>query len=172
METAWFAQGNLPAVCARSGLATNNFVAVRLGHAPQWLLVFLIFGLLPYFLLASIITEKTEGYLPVHPDIIERTALKRRISLLVIGAGFACFVAGLFLGAEVLAMLSLLAGLTGMCGLVFVSRTYGVTGSIMESNRQWFTLQNVHPNFAGPIEQMYAPNRSQSRQTHPTFRSH
>jgi hypothetical protein len=143
---ATFVDKRLPPVCVKTGRPASMWRQVTAVHTPPWIVVLLLFGVLPYFIAYACSQQKLRGWVPVSAGVLAR----RR-------AGFgAIFAAGV--GAAVTVMVIqiigrpltvlLLAWLAAavMAG-VWIAVESGVEARLNPSDRS-VTLRWTHPRFA------------------------
>ncbi|BEP14919.1 hypothetical protein acdb102_32300 [Acidothermaceae bacterium B102] len=82
--------GDLPRICVVSGQPTDRMKKMRWNWAPSWVAIFVVAGLLPFFLVRELVGDKVSGYLPLHPSVTRRFRLQ-------IAGGLVGFLASLVL---------------------------------------------------------------------------
>lgn len=141
-------RGDLPAVCVKTGVPCTTLYRERWWITPQWMLLFLLAGVLPFFVVAAFGSEKVEGYIPLSRDAhrrLRRLAIVRPIAYLV-----AAFAAGTLFTADALRGAPLLS--TVLLCLAAVALVVVASDAPVDVDpgrtRSTVVLRRVHPEFA------------------------
>jgi hypothetical protein len=146
-----FTSGNLPKICAKTGVPTDSVARVVVTSAPGWTWILIVFGIVPFLIVRWIFSRKSVGRVPVTPAAMGRARSIRWVLFGVFVAGVALIVASfaaetvvLLLGV-VLVMASLLVG-WGFPGTWWIGGHW---------QRDWIWLTGLHPDFAGALGAQY-----------------
>jgi len=148
-------RGNLPAVCAKTGVVCDGLVKDSLRVVPRWVSALAIFLIVPYFAARPYTSRKLEVKLPIAPPRIERIRRMVRaawVALVVAAAGLmaSLFGAGAFGGA------ALVVGLVAYVVIVYVGDQMWV-GARPSGDDDVVELTRVHPAFAAALAAQYDP---------------
>src|ERR1700745_3746482 len=78
-------RGNLPAVCAKTGVACDGLVKDSLRGVPRWVSALAIFLIVPYFVARPYTSRKLEVKLPIAPPRLERIRRMVRAAWIALG---------------------------------------------------------------------------------------
>jgi len=145
--------GNLPAVCAKTGVACDGLVKDTLRVVPRWVSALAILLIVPYFVARPYTSRKVEVMLPVAPARIARTRRMVRAAWVALTVAAAGLAAGLF-GAGPIAGVALLTGLAGYIVIVYVGDQMWV-GARPTGDPDVVELTRVHPAFASALAAQY-----------------
>ena len=142
-----FDEGAFPSVCVRTGQVATTDMHIQMTYTPRWVLVMLLFGILPYFVAAHFATQRRAGILPVSDAFV----LQMRRSLAVMWGAFALAVA-----ISVVAYATESATAAWAAGVAFVLwvavvlyRLFtAVRGDLLEDV---VVLRNAHPRFVAAV---------------------
>ncbi|NNM46584.1 hypothetical protein [Knoellia koreensis] len=147
----------LPAVCVKTGEPTEELVRLRGSAAPGWVLVTLLFGVIPYFFVHAMTSQRYELVVPLRDEVIRaRRRWRRRGAAVVLGSIVAWVVAAM-------ANLPAWAGwvfvvtLVGLGLLVFAEWRYAVGVRLAPSGA--FELTRVDARFADGVRSTMEPAR-------------
>ena len=185
--TIWAGQlaaNSFPPVCAMTGAPAETWQRFRFVTAPAWAYAFLILvvtgiGLLPIFILMTVVSRRASCYLPLTRASQRRVRLGTWLCvdlfilaiLLWIGAGVAASIwpdnstASIFIGLAVFT--GILSILAAAAGWLLVRPRFGPGGRVLDrppgSQDYLVELRRVHPAFVAAITQQHtnwmAPNR-------------
>ena len=135
----------LPPVCVKTGEPTQDRVRLRGSAAPGWVLVTLLFGVIPYFFVHGMTAQRYELVVPLRDEV-----LRARRTWPWVGAGVA--VAGLVLGFAVAAATGSTGGewlllLVPMGLAVLVASEWRYAVGVRLTPDGAFELTRVHPRF-------------------------
>ena len=136
----------LPARCFTSGLPACQTYELNYHFRPIWLYILLLAGVIPYFLIAPMATEKVRLKIPLAKAIYDshQRLVRRGLFLMVLSCALS--VAGMIGvawsgGLSLLLPLGIILGLTGL----FLASRSPVSLSIAKFNEDVLILFGVHP---------------------------
>jgi hypothetical protein len=142
-------QGDLPAVCAKTGVPCDRLVEDTLRVVPRWVSALAVLLIVPYYLARPYTSRKIEAKLPIAPervDRIHRMVKAAWVALVVAAAGF---TASLF-GAGAVGVAALLVGLAAYVVIIYAGDRMGV-GARPSGRDDLVVLTRVHPGFAAAL---------------------
>jgi hypothetical protein len=161
-----FASGDLPPICAKTGVRCRTSCRVRVSSQPCWTT-----RLLPYSWYADTTAGRFTrravlGILPMTPAAHHRALWTLAASQYARRIG-TCLFAGAFVVALILPHASLAPGITaaGIGAFVIAAAlnvfgcTWSISGRIEKSGR-WVQLIGVHPRFAAAVRARYRAQRA------------
>jgi hypothetical protein len=151
-------QGELPRICAKTGVACDGLVKDTLRVVPRWVPPLAILLIFPYFIGRAYASRRIESKLPIAPERIERIRTLVRsawIALVAAAAGFAA----LFFGAGVIGLAAFGAGLLAYLVIVYVGDQMWVGGRPSRRD-DVVILTRIHPAFARALADQYADGGS------------
>lgn len=117
-----------------------------LAWTPPWIFVFILFGLLPFLLLAVLLQKKAKITYSLSKDARSRLAKKRLIALGVMLAGIGvAVVGGSFLNGDA-AVLPIFAGIVIALGGLIGSLMFNPV-AVKKYKDGWFSLKGCSPDF-------------------------
>jgi hypothetical protein len=146
-------RGNLPAVCAKTGVACDGLVKDTLRVVPRWVSALAILLIVPYFVARPYTSRKLEAKLPIAPARIERTRRMVRAAWVALVVAAAGFMASLF-GAGAAAGVALVVGLVAYVVIVYVGDQMWV-GARPTRADDVVELTRIHPAFATALAAQY-----------------
>ena len=143
-------RGDLPLICAKTGVPCEVFVKDRLRVVPRWVPPLAVLLIVPYFVARTYTARNLNVELPIAP------ARQNRIRLLVRGAWIALVIslAGLsasFFGGGAPSALVFLAGLLVYLAVVYAGDQMWV-GARPGTDADNVVLTRVHPNFVRALD--------------------
>ena len=143
-----FDEGAFPSVCVRTGQVATTDMHIQMTYTPRWVLVMLLFGILPYFVAAYFATRRRAGILPVSDEFV----LQMRRSWTVMWGAFALAVALFVLAyateSPAAAWAAGAASLVWAAAVVYRSST-AVRGDLLDD---MIVLRNAHPRFVAAVD--------------------
>lgn len=163
------AANDFPPICAMSGAPADVWRKFRFATRPVWTYIFLAFGLLPFFLVALLVTRSVTGRLPLTRASRRKLRLGNAISLCLLPVGIALlFIGGAMADASdqttsiiggVVVALGFLSLLGFIVGVLVVRNMVGPTGKVMAQQPghtdKLVELRHVHPSFVAAVNQMH-----------------
>ncbi len=146
-------RGNLPAVCAKTGVVCDDLVRDSLRVVPAWVAASVYAAVVPFLILRLYFSRRIEAKLPIAPARVQRIRSLVRgawIAIALAGAGLASAI----FGAGVVGLLALLVGVLAYVGIVFVGDLLWV-GAVAGRRPDVVTLTRVHPDFAQALHDRY-----------------
>jgi hypothetical protein len=150
-------RGELPAVCAKSGVPCDGLVKDTLRVVPRWVSALAILLIVPYYLARPYTSRKIEARLPVAPDRIELIRRMVRIAWVALVVAAAGLMASLF-GAGAVGGAALLLGLAAYVVIVYAGDRMWV-GARPCGRDDLVILTRVHPAFAAALSEQYESAR-------------
>jgi hypothetical protein len=139
-------RGNLPAVCAKTGVPCDGLARDSLRVVPAWVAALVYAGVVPFLILRLYFSRRVEAKLPIAPARVERIRTLVRgawIAMVIAAAGLASAI----FGAGPDGVAALLVGIVSYDGIVFVGDLLWV-GAIARREPDVVILTRVHPEFA------------------------
>ena len=146
-------RGNLPAVCAKTGVACDGLVKDSLRVVPRWVSALAIFLIVPYFVARPYTSRKLEVKLPIAPPRLERIRRMVRAAWIALVVAAAGLMASLF-GAGAIGGAALVVGLVAYVLIVYVGDQMWV-GARPTGDDDIVELTRVHPAFAAGLAAQY-----------------
>jgi len=144
--------GNLPAVCAKTGVECDGLVRDSLRVVPAWVAA-LVYTVVPFLILRLYFSRRVEAKLPIAParvQLIRRLVRGAWIAMVVAAAGLASSI----FGAGAVGILALLVGAVAYVTIVFVGDLFWV-GGVASRRADVVFLTRVHPDFARALRAQY-----------------
>ncbi len=145
--------GNLPPVCAKTGVACDGLVRDSLRAVPAWVAASVWVLVVPFLILRLYFSRRVEAKLPVAPARVQRIRTLVRgawIAMVVAAAGLASSI----FGAGAVGVLALLIGAVAYVTIVFVGDLFWV-GGVASRRADVVILTRVHPEFARALRAQY-----------------
>lgn len=155
--------GDFPAVCVKTGVPTNLRITTSLSVTPGWTWALLLCGILPFFLVRVLASEKVPATLPVAEKAWNRALTANRITialLVAIVVSFVSLVAAPFRGPV---LGTILVGLIVAEILALISWNWLWIGLANGSHRGEVVLTRVHPDFAHAYGRQVGERRAQAQ---------
>ena len=160
-----FESGNLPRVCAKSGVPTNTQVPVTYEQLPGWTPLLLLFGIFPFLLAALAAEWHDAGRVPVVPRYAARWRIASRVrraagsaAAWALGAGAVAFLVPLVLSVAFpgTLVLVLLIG-AGLALLIAVAAALMAMMQVppgrLDVESDTLELRRVHRRFVVAVEE-------------------
>jgi hypothetical protein len=155
--------GDFPPLCVKTAVPTNLKIQTTLSRTPGWTWVLLLFGILPFFLVQVLASEKVPVRLPVSEEAWARARAANRFSLGVLGA-IVVAVALLLVPAFRIELLGWLIAILIVVEIVAVVMwNWQWVGLARGQHRGELVLTRVHRDFArayGHYVAEHRPDRS------------
>jgi fatty acid desaturase len=143
-------RGNLPRVCAKTGVACDVLVKDRLRVVPRWVPPLAVLLIVPYFVARAYSSRNIEVQLPISAARQERIRLLVRAAWVALVLAAAGLAAALF-RAGVVGVLALLVGLLGYVVIVYLGDQMWV-GARPGPAPDVVVLTRVHPEFVRALD--------------------
>ena len=134
-----------PSMCAKTGGSADHLVRMQLSWQPSWVLLLILFGVLPFLIAAYFTQKKSVFHLPASDATFRSLRRTRWTTALMAVVGVAAFVVGA--SGPSLDLVTLGVFLLIAAGVVAAigKRIVWVTGRRDETT---ITLRGVHDSFA------------------------
>jgi fatty acid desaturase len=145
--------GDLPAVCAKTGVPCDDLVRDSLRVVRPWVAALVYVFVVPFLILRLYFSRRVEAKLPIAPARLERIRSLVRaawIAMVIAAAGLASAI----FGAGAVGVIALVVGLVAYVGIVFVGDLLWV-GAIASPRADVVILTRVHPEFARALREQY-----------------
>jgi hypothetical protein len=146
-------RGDLPAVCAKTGVPCDGLVRDTLRVVPAWVAALVYAGVVPFLILRLYLSRRVEAKLPIAPARVQRIRSLVRAAWIAIVVAAAGLASAIF-GAGVVGVLALLVGVVAYLGIVFAGDLLWV-GAIASRRSDVVILTRVHPEFARALRAQY-----------------
>jgi hypothetical protein len=146
-------QGDLPAICAKTGGPCEGLVKDTLRVVPRWVSATAVFLIVPYYLARMYHPRRVEAKLPIAPHRLERIRRLVRaawIALVVAAAGLAASI----FGAGAVGVVALAAGIVAYVVIIYAGDQMWV-GARPSRRTDVVVLTRVHPAFAQALAEWY-----------------
>jgi hypothetical protein len=151
--------GNLPSVCAKTGVECDGLVRDSLRVAPRWVAA-LAYTVVPFLILRLYFSRRVEAKLPIAPARVQRIRTLVRGAWIAMVAAAAGLASSIF-GAGAVGILALLIGAVAYVTIVFVGDLFWV-GGVASRRADVVFLTRVHPNFARALDAQYGASGPRS----------
>jgi len=146
-------RGDLPAVCAKTGVACDGLVKDTLRVVPRWVSALAVLLIVPYLVGRLYTARKLEVRLPIAPPRIARIRRMVQAAWVALVVAAAGFTASLF-GAGGVAAVAFDAGVVAYVVIVYVGDQMWV-GARPSDRDDLVVLTRVHPAFAAALAAQY-----------------
>ena len=162
------ANGNLPGACMCCGEQATTAVTRKMSWCPSWIAVFIIFGLLPYAILALIMTRKATVIVPLCDEHKNHWS-KRTLWILLSALGFTMLVIAVFvvlavlpgrIGEEMMPFAAIFAFVLFLVWIVIIAVAQSSVISTKEITNSDILLSGVSENF---VEIMHEIDREHQK---------
>lgn len=137
--------GDLPAVCVRTGLPADGLVDVRFRPMPGWIVVLLFFGFFPFLVGVALGSDLVVGQLPVTHHVVERHHRLGRWATALAATAIAIVGLGVAVGSAVASGVGVAVGVASLGLLAWRSATW--VRARPDRTGIWVRLQGVHDDF-------------------------
>lgn len=143
------AEGDLPAVCVRTGRPADSRVRIRTRTLPTWTLVLLLFGVLPFLVAVTFAGEEVMGQVPVRRAVVERHRHRRRLAIGLGAATILLVVVGMAGGSPPAAWAGAVCGVAAAAIEAWRRATW-ITAR-PDRTGVWVRMGGVHDGFADAV---------------------
>ena len=146
-------RGDLPAVCAKTGVPCDGLVRDSLRVVPPWVAALVYAFVVPFLILRLYFSRRVEAKIPIAParvELIRRLVRGAWIAIVIAAAGLASAI----FGAGAVGVLALLVGVVAYLAIVFVGDLLWV-GAVTSKRSDVVILTRVHPEFARALREQY-----------------
>ncbi len=150
-------RGDLPAVCAKTGVPCDGLVKDTLRVVPRWVSALAILLIVPYYLARPYTARKIEAKLPIAPERLDRIRRFVKVAWVALVVAAAGLMAVLF-GAGAVGAAACLAGLGAYVVIIYVGDQMWVGARPTEGD-EVVMLTRVHPAFADALAAQYEASR-------------
>ena len=151
-------RGELPLICAKTGVPCDVLVKDTLRVIPRWVPPLAVLLIVPYFVARSYTSRRIQARLPIAPEHTERIRRLVRIAWIALVAAAAGFSA-MFFGAGVIGLGAFAAGLLAYLVTVYVGDQMWV-GARPSRRADVVIFTRIHPDFARALAEQYAGGSS------------
>ena len=144
-------RGDLPVVCAKTGVPCDDLVRDSLRVVPAWVAATVYLLVVPFLILRLYFSRRVESKLPIAPARVQRIRSLVRaawIAMVIAAAGLASAI----FGAGVVGLVALVVGIVAYVGIVFAGDLLWV-GAIAGPCADVVILTRVHPEFARALRE-------------------
>jgi hypothetical protein len=145
-------RGDLPSVCAKTGVECDGLVRDSLRVVPAWVAA-LVYTVVPFLVLRLYVGRRVEAKLPIAPGRVEHIRRLVRGAWMAIVIAAAGLASALF-GAGIVGVVALVVGVVAYLGIVFVGDLLWV-GAVASRRDDVVYLTRVHPEFARALRAHY-----------------
>ena len=139
-------RGDLPAVCAKTGVPCDGLVKDNLRVVPAWVAALVYAGVVPFLVLRLYFSRRVEARLPISPARVQRIRSLVRASWIAVVLAAAGLASALF-GSGAVGAVALLVGVVAYLGIMAAGDLLWV-GAIASRRPDVVILSRVHPEFA------------------------
>jgi hypothetical protein len=144
-------RGNLPAICAKTGVPCDGLVKDTVRVVRRWVSALAVLLIVPYFVARAYSSRPIEAKIPVSPARLERTRRFVRAAWVALVVATAGLSAALF-GAGGVGVVALVGGLAAYVVIVYVGDQMWV-GARPSRRVDVVILTRVHANFARALDE-------------------
>jgi fatty acid desaturase len=144
-------RGDLPAVCAKTGVPCDDLVRDSLRVVPPWVAATVYLLVVPFLILRLYFSRRVEAKLPIAPARVQRIRSLVRAAWIAIVVAAAGLASAIF-GAGVVGLIALVVGIVAYVGIVFAGDLLWV-GAIAGPRADVVILTRVHPEFARALRE-------------------
>ena len=148
-------RGDLPPVCAKTGVPCDGRVRDTLRVVPRWVSALAILLIVPYYLARPYASHKLDVQLPIAPERIELIRRMVRFAWVALVAAAAGFTASLF-GAGAVGAVALFVGLAAYVVIIYTGDRMWV-GARPSGRDDVVILTRIHPAFAAALARQGDP---------------
>jgi hypothetical protein len=145
-----FIEGKFPAVCAKTGAPADRWLAVRANYLPGWSWLLLLFGILPFLIVAAFATQRLTGMVPVSSRAADRLRQARLFRIAAFVAALGLAVAGAV--ADQVWLWQLAVAFLFACVLTYLLEVAWSVGGRLDPSARWVQLTGVHRDFAASVD--------------------
>ena len=110
-------RGDLPAVCAKTGVPCDGLVKDNLRVVPAWVAALVYAGVVPFLVLRLYFSRRVEARLPISPARVQRIRSLVRASWIAVVLAAAGLASALF-GSGAVGAVALLVGVVAYLGIM------------------------------------------------------
>jgi hypothetical protein len=159
--TIWardLAAGNVPRVCIRTGVPTENVHRVSFTTTPAWAWAFIVLGALPALLLALIVSRRARGSVFCVPDAARTLQIVSFAWLPALVAFAALWIYGFAANAGWPLLISLPVLLVGLIAYYALRLSLGIKARVDEvrPGLRYVQIFNAHPHFVVAVRAQYS----------------
>jgi hypothetical protein len=154
-------RGDLPAVCAKTGVPCDGLVRDTLRVVPAWVAALVYAGVVPFLVLRLYLSRRVEAKLPIAPARVQTIRRLVRAAWIAMVVGAAGLASAIF-GAGAIGVLAFLAGAAAYLATVFVGDLLWL-GAIASRRPDVVILTRVHPEFAAALARQYDARAADDR---------
>ena len=142
-----FVQGTFPAVCCKTGRASDLSRRWEFSDTPGWTWILLPFGIFPFLIATAFVTERFSGLLPLSAAAESRLLVTKRLVWLFGAAAVVSFVLGL---TSYDAVIPIALAFAMLC-LITIAINWFLSPNANLDGRDVVVLSNVHRGFVAAI---------------------
>ncbi|GEM_PF-1650093 len=154
--------GELPRLCAKTGVPTETTKRHEFGDIPGWTWLLIFWGLIPFLIAAGFARHKVTADLPASDDTLRRIRLVDLGSVAGLVLGIGLLVSALLTEESAWAWGGIAVALVTLVSGAGARRIVWVTGRL-DGNVLW--LYGVHPSFVQEAEHLAPPDHAAIRST-------
>ena len=154
-------RGDLPAVCAKTGVPCEGLIKDNLRVVPAWVAALVYAAVVPFLVLRLYFSRRVEARLPIAPDRVQRirSLVKAAwVAMVVAAAGLA---SALF-GSGAVGIVALLVGIVAYLVIMAAGDLLWV-GAIASRRPDVVILTRVHPEFVRALAEHYEARAADDR---------
>ena len=159
-------RGDLPFVCAKTGVPCDGLVKDRLRVVPAWVAALVWVAVVPFLILRLYWSKRVEAKLPIAPARVQRIRSLVRGAWIAMVVGAAGLASAVF-GAGAVGALALLVGIVSYIAIVAAGDLLWV-GAVASRRPDVVILTRVHPDFAFAVSEQYTALASDDRRALPS----
>lgn len=154
-------RGDLPAVCAKTGVPCDGLVRDTLRVVPPWVAALVYAGVVPFLIIRLYVSRRVDAKLPIAPARIARIRALVRAAWIAMVVGAAGLASAIF-GAGAVGVLALGAGLLAYLAIMSVGGILWL-GATESRHHDVVFLTRVHPDFARALAAQYEARAADRR---------
>lgn len=158
--------GDLPFVCAKTGVPCDGLVKDRLRVVPAWVAALVWAAVVPFLILRLYTSKRVEAKLPIAPARVQRIRSLVRGAWIAMALAAAGLASAIF-GSGAVGGVALVVGVVAYVAIVAAGDLLWV-GAVASRRTDVVFLTRVHPEFARALNEQYAALASDDRRALPS----
>jgi hypothetical protein len=147
--------GSLPPVCAKTGGPADGFTKVEFSSTPGWMLILLLFGIIPFLIAQAFASVRVDGLIPLSTIAQRRITMFNRLFVGLVVLSLGVIVLG-FMTEQGLILWGL-AMLLGAIIVMLIGRAFVLPSGQVKD--EWVRLSFVDVRFATELYRFYGRER-------------
>lgn len=146
-------QGDLPAVCVKTGEPADGTVSVRFSSLPSWTFLLLLAGIFPFLIALVFANEQIVAQVPIRQPVLDHYHLLTRRASVCAGFAVACGVAAAVSGFAWMWWVAALGAVAGVA--ILLQRATGWVRARPVRGTSLIDLDGVSAAFATAVKDQH-----------------